>query len=84
MNTDTPPFLSLKCWSWLDSPPRDMYLIPHFLGELVAFILSKRVLCGDDVIGIDEILIEHNDIISHEKIGSFPVIFGCLEVEIQP
>ena len=34
------------------------------------------------MIGLDDIVIEDNDIISHEKIGSLSGIFGCLEVEI--
>ena len=82
INTDTPPTWYLKCWSWLDLPPDYLYLTPHFLCELVSFIISKRLLGGDYVIGLDQILIEHNDIIYHEKIGSLSGIFGCIEVEI--
>ena len=62
-----------------------MYLIPSLIGEHGTFgpvIIIKRVLGGDDGIGLDELLISCDEIISREQLGSPPGRFGALEVDI--
>ena len=63
----------------------DIYLTPHLLDELGPFetiILIKILPYGYDGIGLDKILIYYHELISCDKLGYVPGIFGGLEVDI--
>ena len=62
-----------------------LYLTPHLICGLrsaVPIFLAGIFLDDNCDVGLNDILVEHNEIISHDKLGSIPGRFRGIEVDI--